>query len=54
MAGRNGSDVTASVTAGRALEDLARASYRPVVVTDEATRHRGQRLLGRLRCRLAA
>jgi hypothetical protein len=53
-AGRNGSDVAATIAAGRALEERARATYRPVVVTDDQGRHRRQRLLGRLRCRPAA
>ena len=55
MAGRNGADVAATVAAGRALEERARATYRPETVTANASRgHRAQGLLGRLRCRLAA
>jgi hypothetical protein len=53
-AGRQGADVTATVAAGRALEERARATYRVPASRDTASGHRGHGLLGRLRCRLAA
>lgn len=56
MAGRSSADAAATVAAGRALEERARATRAPTGVAADVLgrRHRRPSLLGRLRCRLAA
>jgi hypothetical protein len=58
MAGRTGATTEATteatVSAGRVLEERARASYRPVPAPGIPTGHRGHRLLGRIKAHVAA
>lgn len=54
MAGRTGATTDATVAAGRALEERARSSYRPVPAGGRTSGHRGHGLLGRIKARVAA
>jgi hypothetical protein len=54
MAGRAGTDTSATAAAGEALEQQARESFTPAPVPPKTTDHRGPGFLGRIRAHVAA